>query len=88
MCGVAGTCDSSVLGHMCGVPGTGDSGVLGCVCAVFLVLVEMVKLLSLEQLPGWSGDGRIPLWYLSPCPLQASHLGCVSCRAVGTQGIR
>lgn len=72
-------------GHVCGVPDTSDSDVLGSVCAVFLVLVAMVKLLSLDQLPGWSGDGCIPL---SPCPLQASHLGCVSCRAVGTQGIR
>lgn len=75
-------------GHVRGVPGTSDSGVLGCVCAVFLVLVAMVKLLSLDPLPGWSGDGSISLWYLNPCPLQASHLACVSCRAAVTPGIR
>lgn len=47
------------------------------VCAVFQVLVVMVKLLSLDPLPGWSGDGSIPLWYLSPvsrlCTLALSH---------------
>lgn len=55
--GVMCTCGVSGTGLcVCGVPGTCDSGVLGsCVCAVFLVLVAMVKLLSLDPLPGWSG---------------------------------